>query len=398
MSFSKVAEQLMEGYMKIPMSLEQRALENVALRICHNCKLKQHIFFIQLKTSDSPSAKQLRLKWEESILKESTEVCKTLFLTHKIQERLIVLIRKISLQLLFWSGVWKGLFDISCNLTADIWMLTDWADGRLDERKIAKHIVLDEKISNYQRYRLSCVYCLEESISHLWNQLSLKERASLIRDDYGFPKYKVIKLWSKYMQNPNFPKNDNFFLNLLHKALYESLISKAAVVFAWNKLSSVTKEKLLEINCNIEEYIVDNDDDVASHENERDNNHIDHNEDRNNNDNEDDDNNDHSDDMLFRYFITTVVFHRKVEPLKYLYPFMDDFIIWLPHPFGYLDAICFLLLQFRKFRVASFQKLAKSCESVIKSFLNWPPTDFTTAESCLKNYSTDNETINIFFS
>ncbi|KFM81261.1 hypothetical protein X975_10200, partial [Stegodyphus mimosarum] len=86
------------------------------------------------------------------------------------------------LQLLIWSGEWKYMFDISCNFTADLWLPTDWIENRLCDTKIAERIMENDKLTVDQRYRVACMYCLEEFISSLWNELSPERRNIYITD------------------------------------------------------------------------------------------------------------------------------------------------------------------------------------------------------------------------
>ncbi|KFM70451.1 hypothetical protein X975_13301, partial [Stegodyphus mimosarum] len=247
MNFKKsyVIECLTRGRVKTPVSLKQQTLDNVALRICDNWAFRQHLYSIQWYYPYVHYAQVQRVEVMECISREYEKLYSTLSLPQTLQECLIKNIQRIIMQLFKWIGMWKFVFDISSNLTADYWEPSDWAYGRLNERKIAELLILEKRISVYQSYRLSCTYCLEELIPFFWDQLSLEEKEFLAsNEEHGFPYSKVIVTWSRYMRG-QFENQQIFLGRLFFYGLCLAPLNNVPAIFSWSKLNNRQRRALL---------------------------------------------------------------------------------------------------------------------------------------------------------
>lgn len=90
-----------------------------------------------------------------------------------LKEKLICYIQPIGMQILKWMRYHLKFCCFNLALPANFcWT----SQGTIDKKRTAEVLIRDENIDVVTRYKLACLYCLEDNIPVLWNTMSESEK------------------------------------------------------------------------------------------------------------------------------------------------------------------------------------------------------------------------------
>ncbi|GFU08866.1 uncharacterized protein TNCV_1317701 [Trichonephila clavipes] len=119
--------------------------------------------------------------------------------------------------------------------------------GTIDKVRTAMSFVKDDKIDFTLRYKIACIYCLEDDIPILWEKMSEDDKKISFRTQ-SLPIYRVlIYFWESEMKTELFElpglrkENDNIYVDALEYAAYSGNI--AATQYFYQKLSDEEKRE-----------------------------------------------------------------------------------------------------------------------------------------------------------
>ncbi|GFV95509.1 ANK_REP_REGION domain-containing protein [Trichonephila clavipes] len=128
--------------------------------------------------------------------------------------------------------------------------------GTIDKIRTAMSFVKDNKIDFTLRYKIACIYCLEDDIPILWEKMAQDDKKILIKTD-SLPIYRVlISFWETEMKKELFKlhelrrSNQNVYVDAFQHAALNG--NAAATRYFFQKLSDEEKrEEVLKITKNI---------------------------------------------------------------------------------------------------------------------------------------------------
>lgn len=171
-------------------SLEQSALVQTAATLWNQADVKD-----LLAKFDIPSKfDEFKSKWVKI---EAIAVKKVaqLPLPKQMKEELLCIIRPIG----FRISKWRQFHHRGCNLKVDLPKEFFWTpQGTIDEKKTAEVMIKDESIDTATRYKLACIFCLEDDIPKLWDKLSEDCRKSFYdqEDPMNVKQKELVVLWT----------------------------------------------------------------------------------------------------------------------------------------------------------------------------------------------------------
>ncbi|GFY58868.1 uncharacterized protein TNIN_321561 [Trichonephila inaurata madagascariensis] len=119
--------------------------------------------------------------------------------------------------------------------------------GTIDKFRTAMSFVKDDKIDVTLRYKIACIYCLEDDIPTLWEKMSEDDKKFSFKTD-SLPIYRVlISFWESKMKKRPFRlrelrrMNENVYVDALEYAAYSGNI--AATRYFFQKLSDKEKKE-----------------------------------------------------------------------------------------------------------------------------------------------------------
>ncbi|GFY62445.1 uncharacterized protein TNIN_146021 [Trichonephila inaurata madagascariensis] len=119
--------------------------------------------------------------------------------------------------------------------------------GTIDKVRTAMSFVKDDKIDCTLRYKIACIYCLEDDIPILWEKMSEDDKKILFRADSMAPYRVLIYFWGSEMKNELFDlhelrtRNENIYVDAMEYVAYSGNV--AATQYFFQKLSDEEKSK-----------------------------------------------------------------------------------------------------------------------------------------------------------
>ncbi|GFU21027.1 uncharacterized protein NPIL_73091 [Nephila pilipes] len=266
-------------------SLEESALAQVAINLCQDNDFKEIALRLEKPTygafiHEHPSApfvtnpelltwKEMKKKclndfnrscdltdsqkkvkeWEAAI----GEQCQRLTegIPHFIKRRVQVWINRIAMEYLSYSRRQEILFGVSRYLLMDVLTQGDWMKAvRLDEKKLAKRLLRDDRLTVLQRYCIACVYCLPVYISRLWKISTLEEKRSIM-NFYSPCISREIKLlvllWSSQMRRHRSGQLSQRTIYRWNEVANQATQdgNQAAVRSCWNSMEKSVRQSLV---------------------------------------------------------------------------------------------------------------------------------------------------------
>lgn len=113
-----------------------------------------------------------KVKWQ-TVEDKVIEKVPQLMIPISLKDKMLGYIQSVGLQILKWMDFHLR----KCHFNLDLPHEFCWtSQGIIDKRKTAEMLIRDYSIDVTMRYKLACIYCLEDDILKLWNELSENDR------------------------------------------------------------------------------------------------------------------------------------------------------------------------------------------------------------------------------
>lgn len=171
-------------------SFEHMALIKIAVTLWNQDDIRALMakFYFPLLGSER------REKWQEI---EDKVIEKVLQLPQPgpLKEKILSFIRPIGLQILKWLEYHRE----NCYFCIKLPNELCWTpQGTVDKKKTAGMLIKDENLDITRRYKLACIYCLENDIPELWNKIPENRRKSFYseEDPRKVRQQELVVLWT----------------------------------------------------------------------------------------------------------------------------------------------------------------------------------------------------------
>lgn len=208
-------------------SLEHIALVKVVISLWNQNDVRAQI------TKLSSSDLYLSAEWvkiEDRVMGKVSQ----LSLPHVLKEKMLGFVKPIGLQILGLMVYHCKIFCLYVSLPDELY----WTPhGTVDRKKTAKVLVRDENLDISTRYKLACIYCLEDDIIHLWKSLP-DEFKNCVWD-----KFPIINFWTLNMKRMGLVNTHvNCKVEFLHSVRW---FNKVAAEYFLQKLTPREREESL---------------------------------------------------------------------------------------------------------------------------------------------------------
>lgn len=191
----------MNFILKLP-SLEDITLINIAVSLWnqHDIRALVKKFFSNspgLRASDSVmrgKCREIENRVLENMLQLTMPTC--------FKEKISSYIQTIGLQIFIWMRYHLSYCQIDLDLPNEF----SWTPhATIDKTKTAEVLISDDSIDVATRFKLACIYCLEDDIRKLWNQVPdcLKEHFYYVEDPYVVLQMELVEFWALYINGEN---------------------------------------------------------------------------------------------------------------------------------------------------------------------------------------------------
>ncbi|GBN34438.1 hypothetical protein AVEN_213976-1 [Araneus ventricosus] len=195
--------------------------------------------------------------WGKDIIEVKERVSR-LVLPESLKKRMMDLVRPVRTEIRKWKLFHEHILNDISNEEFDMRILEQlcWTcTGAVDYRKTAVELVCLEMLDVEKRYRLACLYCLEDYIPVLWVELPEKYKSRFNEEIYPLPE-NVVHLeyyWASVLKGEEFKLNDILpreFVDV--SSTYQSYFnysackgSKAATEYFFQKLTVEERDSAL---------------------------------------------------------------------------------------------------------------------------------------------------------
>lgn len=118
------------------------------------------------------------------------------------KEKISGYIQTIGLQIFIWIQYHLNYCDLDLDLPNEL----SWTPhGTIDKKKTAAALISNDSIDITTRFKLACIYCLEDDIRKLWNKVpeSQKELFYCKEDPYMVLQMELVEFWGLYVNGQN---------------------------------------------------------------------------------------------------------------------------------------------------------------------------------------------------
>ncbi|WP_419215007.1 hypothetical protein [Wolbachia endosymbiont of Rhagoletis cingulata] len=173
----------------------------------------EHMAFIRIATTlwnqDDIGALTAKFYFRSLILSERRREWQTiedevigkvpgLLLPESMKKRALYFIKPIGLEILKWKEYHEDLLSDRRFVRKNLNRLCWTPQGTVDKKKTAEVLIKDENLDITKRYKLACIYCLENDILELWNKMPESRRKSFYNEED--PRYvnqqDLVVLWT----------------------------------------------------------------------------------------------------------------------------------------------------------------------------------------------------------
>lgn len=202
-------------------TLEHIALINVTAALWNQADLKD----LLAKCYIPSNVREFNSQWykvEDIAVKKVAK----LPLPNQMKEKILCFIKPVGFQI----AKWKQFHDRG---TADLPYKFCWTpQGTIDEKKTAEVMIKDKSIDITSRYELACIFCLEDDIPKLWEEMPEGSRKSFYNqeDAMHVMQKELVVLWT-YQINEDTDKINSMIEKKLGRRCspYQSAFQLAAI-------------------------------------------------------------------------------------------------------------------------------------------------------------------------
>lgn len=192
--------------------IPQQTLENISLiKIVASLWNQHHIRVLVAEFTHShlfstvdneitliPTITLRRQKWQK-IEDQVKEKLAKFTLPTSLKEKMLGYIQPVGLQIMKWMEYHLN----HCCLDLDLPNEVCWTpQATIDKKKTAELLVKDVTIDITTRYKLACIYCLEDNIPELWNQIPESEKEFFYseEDPSKISQSELVVFWGYYIK------------------------------------------------------------------------------------------------------------------------------------------------------------------------------------------------------
>lgn len=239
------------------MSLESIVAIKIAVFVCNTPDLKKEIMCAYHSDyynyfSEHPyqqGSSSLQDEWKRILDEKQQDTLKQLPLPEAHQQQILNYMKPIKLRMLVWAKYIQAILGFSfleqsvdCINSS---LFNAW--GNINAKEVALVLVENEKFEISQRYKLACLYCLEQPIRSLWEKIPEEEKEDFYHMDgpEELQQPALVNFWSYFlMDNVAMVTGDRDpRLYRFDKAIESG--NKDAVKYCWDKLDPIEKEQRL---------------------------------------------------------------------------------------------------------------------------------------------------------
>ncbi|KAF8789781.1 hypothetical protein HNY73_007694 [Argiope bruennichi] len=230
------------------MSLQGLAMRRLAVQLC--CHRKMLAYAVQ-----TDSAARRQKEHETKMYDLLKGLLPEVPLAQAMKHELFSVMKSVSREIIKWLDIHENYLG-PCNLN-DLEHLKHlcWTSlGCVDYRETAAALIRHEKLGVAQRYKLACLYCLEEDIRELWRKMPERSKRSYY--DAKSPNLKqpgLVLIWTFILKGKEkkllkfLEENGNFYPSIDHLGFECAAIRgyRTAAQYFYEMLKSEEKEELL---------------------------------------------------------------------------------------------------------------------------------------------------------
>ncbi|CAL1294432.1 unnamed protein product [Larinioides sclopetarius] len=189
-------------------NLEDMALSKVTVTLCKQAEIKTLI-----KACDYHKMIYKKFPYEEQkdwklVQLKAVEKMSMVCIPEKLRKRVLDRVWHVSLEICKWIDYHTKNSYLGIEAPDDFC----WTpQGKIDKRKTAETIIRNERIDIRKRYKLACLYCLEDDIRILWEKMRRTTRKAFYngRDPKLVEQHGLVIYWTYFIQEV--PLDHNVF-------------------------------------------------------------------------------------------------------------------------------------------------------------------------------------------
>lgn len=119
-----------------------------------------------------------------------------------LKKKIEVYIHTIHLQIFMWMQYHLSHCRLDLGPPKELF----WTSyGTIDKKKTAEVLISDDSIDVATRCKLACIYCLEDDIRKLWNEVPDRQKKTFysVKDPYTVFQMELVEFWSLYINGEN---------------------------------------------------------------------------------------------------------------------------------------------------------------------------------------------------
>ncbi|GBN39276.1 hypothetical protein AVEN_120468-1 [Araneus ventricosus] len=236
------------------LSLKEIALRRVIVVLWSEPDILDSIGKFRNK-SVQQSSKEYQNEWCVTFENKIADKMSKLVLPKKLAKQMLHIVRPIGLQILKWKMFHeKYLTDSREEFDVPVLEKLCWtAASAVDYRKTAEELIRSDVVDIVKRYKLACLYCLEDYIPALWKELPQETKNTFYNEkDTSHIERPLLHLCWPYILKGEESKLDNLpgrpLLTTFHRYAFGYTVlngNRAAAEYFFQKLTKEDRESCL---------------------------------------------------------------------------------------------------------------------------------------------------------
>lgn len=228
----------------------------IAITLCNATVLKKEIvgasdseFYDYLEANPHErNTGNLEKIWKAKIDEKTELLIASLSIPTKHKDFIRSKIQPISFRMLVWTKYIQAILGLEPSLFEYINVSFFTTQGDVNTEKTVITLLENERFEIERRYKLACLYCLEQHIQSLWKKLTLEEKEDSYiagNNPQALEQNKLVGFWSHYLmkKKPHLMGNSDPNHYLFTLAIESG--NMFAVKYSWKKLNSTQRAKIL---------------------------------------------------------------------------------------------------------------------------------------------------------
>ncbi|KFM67399.1 hypothetical protein X975_00253, partial [Stegodyphus mimosarum] len=160
---------------------------------------------------------------------EAVRKMRKLLLPELLKKKVLKILKSVFLEVLIWKE--KHAKILSHRLKKSVYKICLTSKGTVDQKKTAETLVKDGSLYYTTRYKLACIYCLENDILTLWHQMHKSRRKYFYskRGPGDVNQHELVVFWTYAMYGELTWLRKKMFVPCLCRSIYQRIFEKAAL-------------------------------------------------------------------------------------------------------------------------------------------------------------------------